>query len=210
MFVFPTPHSPTGLIMQTPLIREWIFLGNSQTKSVTPYLDVIATIILKGRECVQQLTGQDPCLICTTLTSKELKHSLQNSLSWQLALADYVGQIDNHYPDLLILQFLKQTRWILPRITSVNPVPSTPLIFTDGTSRGKAGYTCTFMLVIETPEYSAQQAEILAVMHPLQNIPLAVNMEKAMAPHSSTVAWKIPWVEEPGRLQSHGVAKSWT
>ena len=28
--------------------------------------------------------------------------------------------------------------------------------------------------------------------------------EKAMAPHSSTVAWKIPWMEEPGRLQSMG------
>ena len=25
-----------------------------------------------------------------------------------------------------------------------------------------------------------------------------------MAPHSSTVAWKIPWMEEPGRLQSMG------
>ena len=32
-----------------------------------------------------------------------------------------------------------------------------------------------------------------------------------MAPHSSTLAWKIPWMEEPGRLQSmHEVAKSWT
>ena len=29
-------------------------------------------------------------------------------------------------------------------------------------------------------------------------------MEKAMAPHSSTLAWKIPWMEEPGRLQSWG------
>ena len=29
-------------------------------------------------------------------------------------------------------------------------------------------------------------------------------MEKAMAPHSSTLAWKIPWVEEPGGLQSVG------
>ena len=29
-------------------------------------------------------------------------------------------------------------------------------------------------------------------------------MEKAMAPHSSTLAWKIPWMEEPGRLQSMG------
>ena len=29
-------------------------------------------------------------------------------------------------------------------------------------------------------------------------------LEKAMAPHSSTLAWKIPWTEEPGRLQSMG------
>ena len=28
--------------------------------------------------------------------------------------------------------------------------------------------------------------------------------EKAMAPHSSTLAWKIPWTEEPGRRQSMG------
>ena len=28
--------------------------------------------------------------------------------------------------------------------------------------------------------------------------------KKAMAPHSSTLAWKIPWTEEPGRLQSMG------
>jgi len=29
-------------------------------------------------------------------------------------------------------------------------------------------------------------------------------MEKAMAPHSSTLAWKIPWMEDHGRLQSMG------
>ena len=33
---------------------------------------------------------------------------------------------------------------------------------------------------------------------------LALYPEKAMAPHSSTLAWKIPWTEEPGRLQSMG------
>ena len=32
-----------------------------------------------------------------------------------------------------------------------------------------------------------------------------------MAPHSSTLAWKIPWMEEPGRLHAvHGVAEGWT
>ena len=34
-------------------------------------------------------------------------------------------------------------------------------------------------------------------------------LEKEMAIHSSTIAWKIPWTEEPGRLQSMGL-QSWT
>ena len=47
----------------------------------------------------------------------------------------------------------------------------------------------------------------------LESIPIDLNRictlllcetEKAMAPHSSTLAWKIPWVEEPGGLQSMG------
>ena len=36
------------------------------------------------------------------------------------------------------------------------------------------------------------------------NLYYAYTSEKAMAPHSSTLAWKIPWTEEPGRLQSMG------
>ena len=35
-------------------------------------------------------------------------------------------------------------------------------------------------------------------------------VEKAKAAHSSTLAWEIPWMEEPGRLQSMGVSKSQT
>ena len=31
-----------------------------------------------------------------------------------------------------------------------------------------------------------------------------------MATQSSVLAWKIPWMEEPGRLIVHGIAKSWT
>ena len=32
-------------------------------------------------------------------------------------------------------------------------------------------------------------------------------LEKEMAIHSSTIAWKIPWTEEPGRLQSIGLQR---
>ena len=35
-------------------------------------------------------------------------------------------------------------------------------------------------------------------------------LEKEMATHSSTLAWKIPWMEKPGSLQSMEVAKSRT
>ena len=33
------------------------------------------------------------------------------------------------------------------------------------------------------------------------------HLEKGMATHSSILAWKIPWTEEPGRLQSMGLQK---
>ena len=36
-------------------------------------------------------------------------------------------------------------------------------------------------------------------------VQLSHPLEKAMATHSSTLAWKIPWTEEPGRLQSTGL-----
>ena len=37
---------------------------------------------------------------------------------------------------------------------------------------------------------------------------LQKDLEKAMATHSSTLAWKIPWTEEPGRLHAvHGVGR---
>ena len=56
---------------------------------------------------------------------------------------------------------------------------------------------CLSKLVL-TPrsDHSGYFAIIMSFYSPLT--------EKAMAPHSSTPAWKIPWMEEPGRLQSMG------
>ena len=38
----------------------------------------------------------------------------------------------------------------------------------------------------------------------IQSLGLEDPLEQEMAIHSSTIAWKIPWTEEPGRLQSMG------
>ena len=56
--------------------------------------------------------------------------------------------------------------------------------------RNSPDFVCT--LSQEVPSFSLPQSFN-------QN---RMDLEKAMAPHSSTLAWKIPWTEEPGGLQS--------
>ena len=51
--------------------------------------------------------------------------------------------------------------------------------------------------------FSTTESIISSVLSILYG-PTVTFLEKAMAPHSSTVAWKIPWMEEPGKLQSMG------
>ena len=53
---------------------------------------------------------------------------------------------------------------------------------------------------------AAQMVECLPTMQETQVQSLGQEdlLEKEMATHFSTLAWKIPWMEEPGRLQSMG------
>ena len=57
------------------------------------------------------------------------------------------------------------------------------------------------------PEKSHEQRSLVGYSpwgHKELGMTESLTLEKAMAPHSSTLAWKIPWTEEPGRLQSMG------
>ena len=51
-----------------------------------------------------------------------------------------------------------------------------------------------------------QKVKCLSTMQEtwVQSLGLEDPLEQEMAIHSSTIAWKIPWTEEPGRLQSMG------
>ena len=53
-------------------------------------------------------------------------------------------------------------------------------------------------MVKSLPEMRETQVQFLGQEDPL---------EKEMATHSSILAWKIPWMEEPGRLQSMGLQR---
>ena len=52
----------------------------------------------------------------------------------------------------------------------------------------------------------AQRVKRLSAMQEtrVQSLSQEDPLEKEMAPHSSIIAWKIPWMEKPGRLQSTG------
>jgi len=55
----------------------------------------------------------------------------------------------------------------------------------------------------------AQMVKHLPIMRETQVQSLGQEdpLEKEIATHSSTLAWKIPWTEEPGRLQSMGLQR---
>ena len=66
--------------------------------------------------------------------------------------------------------------------------------------------------VIETGESRASQVALVATNLPemrVQSLGQEDPLEEGMAIHSSILAWRIPWAEEPGGLWSR-VAKSWT
>ena len=64
----------------------------------------------------------------------------------------------------------------------------------------------TFIFTITLPSLAAQTVKRLPSMQKTRVRSLGPEdpLEKEMATHSSTLAWKIPWMEEPGRLQSMG------
>ena len=77
-----------------------------------------------------------------------------------------------------------------------------------------AAHQCRVLPLLQTGLSLASLALILKINYQspayfLKSLSLYTDifymLEKAGAPHSSTVAWKIPWTEEPGRLQSMGL-----
>ena len=63
-------------------------------------------------------------------------------------------------------------------------------------------------MVLEKTLESPLDCKEIQPVHPKgDGVHLCSLVEKAMAPHSSTLAWKIPWMEEPGRLQSMGLLR---
>ena len=104
------------------------------------------------------------------------------------------------------VQVSLMTRSFLPVNTvSLDKTLYTEIMYTQGSCTGQnVGHEG----VIYIPGVGGTQLHFLRVDQGKKDFVLCQSSrEKAMAPHSSTLAWKIPWMEEPGRLQSTGLLR---
>jgi len=63
----------------------------------------------------------------------------------------------------------------------------------------------TFQQKVQSLNFNLLKRRFFDIIYSVGNSKwCSCSAEKAMALHSSTLAWKIPWMEEPGRLQSMG------
>jgi ribonuclease HI len=107
----------------------------------------------------------------------------QQNYLWQFAISNYSGQFNNQYPKDPTIKILTYQAWILSCITTTIPLANTITVYTDGISKGRAGYiiyspsgTCTEQINIATPGATVQHAEIVVVLAALQVLPGPVNI----------------------------------
>uniref|UniRef100_K7FZP3 ribonuclease H n=1 Tax=Pelodiscus sinensis TaxID=13735 RepID=K7FZP3_PELSI len=130
-----SPVSP-NLSLRT---LERLFLPHSFSKTVTTAMDMLARLISQGRVRCQQLTGADPSVLHIPVTRTDFDFWLSQSLSLQIALADYLGRIEYTLPCHRLLQSLPQLPLQPRTMLSHIPLPGARTVFVDGSGNtGKA------------------------------------------------------------------------
>ena len=130
---------------------------------------LVAQLIIKRSKRGVELLGKKIANIVIPFNKDQLQFLLQNSDDWQVALIDSRDQILFHLPSNPLLHFLKTHPVIFLKKFSIQPLERTILLFTDGSSNGKA---VTIIIgkshVQVTEETSAQRAELRVVIWAFQ------------------------------------------
>ena len=127
--MLPSLHSLTGLLAQQEHPVEWIHTRFRGIKSLTPYFDLIALIIINGRNRTKTLIASDPHKIVIPINKSQFEHTLQTSTDFQIAFLEYFGEISFHYPSGKLWNFFKNTEFIISCIISSQPVSQAEVFF---------------------------------------------------------------------------------
>lgn len=107
---------------------------------MTTYVDVVNQLIFNMRTRNQQLLGYDLKAIIVPFSKTQTEHLYIQNIEWQIALSDFIGDIDCHYPSSKLINFLKIHALILPKIRKIEPIHNAVTYFTDADKDLKTGY----------------------------------------------------------------------
>uniref|UniRef100_K7FUX2 ribonuclease H n=1 Tax=Pelodiscus sinensis TaxID=13735 RepID=K7FUX2_PELSI len=166
--IYHTYNSPVSPNLSL-LTFEWLFLPHSFSKTVTTATDMLARLISQGRVRCQQLTGVDPSVLHIPVTRADFDFWLSQSLSLQIALADYLRQIEYTLPCHQLLQSLPQLPLQPRTMLSHIPLPGARTVFVDG-----SGNTGKAIVVWRDGDDAPWNSDVFRVQGSTQIVELAV------------------------------------
>ena len=129
VFLLPSLHSPIGLLAHQEYPVERIYTYFRGIKSLTPYLDLNALIIINERNRTKTLIGSDPHKIVIPMNKSQFENALQTLTDFQIAFLEYSGEFSFHYPSGKLWNCFRNTEFIISRIVSSQPIPQAEVFF---------------------------------------------------------------------------------
>ena len=125
--------------------------------------------------CIQ-LSGYDPYEIVLPFTNDQIHRLFVTSMDWQIAIANFIGEVHNHFPKSPLITIAAKHKWIIPIITKTIPLANTPIYFTDANKTLKASYTGPTTKIWQSTLVSVQQSKLEVIATLLQDVSTALNI----------------------------------
>ena len=77
--------------------------------------------------CIQ-LSGYDPYEIFFPFTNDQIHRLFVTSIDWQIAIANFIGEVHNHFPKSPLITIAAKYKWIIPIITKTIPLANAPIL----------------------------------------------------------------------------------
>ena len=104
-----------------------------------------------------QLPGYDPCEIVLPFTNDQIHRLFVIRMDWQIAIADFIGEVHNHFPKSPLITIAAKHKWIIPIVTKKISLANAPVYFTDTNKTLKPGYTGPTTKIWQSTLASVQQ-----------------------------------------------------
>ena len=99
--------SPTLVetLYQPPGVLEWLHTPMGGAPRILNEVDALTTMIKNGRDTAVQTLGKEPDILVTPFSLSDIQWLIKNHSHFAISLIGFLGQIDNHYPDVSLSSF---------------------------------------------------------------------------------------------------------